>query len=164
MEETKKGINKLIPIFIVILLLIGGGSFYGGMKYQSSKSSSVTMGQQVGNFPGGNQNGSSKTGTRTIGGGMVNGEITAKDDKSITVKLKTGGSKIVLLSDSTAINKSTTGAKNDLEVGKSVMVTGTTNTDGSVTAKSVQIPQAGQEIGGGTPPDGQGAAPTTTTK
>jgi hypothetical protein len=69
----------------------------------------------------------------------VNGEIIAADEKSITVKLQDGSSKIVLLSDKTEINKTASTTKEDLKVGEKVAAFGTENSDGSVTAQSVQL-------------------------
>jgi len=73
------------------------------------------------------------------GGSFVTGEIIAKDDKSITIKLTSGGSKIVLLSNTTQIGQFTAATINDLLVGKTVMVSGSVNNDGSVTAQMVQL-------------------------
>ena len=61
------------------------------------------------------------------------------DDKAITLKLNDGSTKIVILSDSTAINQSTQAQKSDLVEGGQVTVIGTINSDGSVTAQDVQI-------------------------
>lgn len=78
-------------------------------------------------------------GGRMGGANLANGEIIAKDEKSITIKLRDGGSKIIFLSGTTAINKSATGTIDDLKVGTQVTATGTINTDGSVSAQMVQI-------------------------
>lgn len=69
----------------------------------------------------------------------ANGEIISADDKSVTVKLQDGSSMIVLLTNTTAFNKSAEGSKSDLKVGERVAVFGTENSDGSVTAQNVQL-------------------------
>ena len=127
--------KKIIPI-IIALIVVGGGAFYGGMQFAQSKMpQGFAQRQQLGASAIGSLN--ERTGNRA-GVGFVAGEIIAKDDKSITVKLQDGGSKIVFLSGSTEIVKSVSGTSNDLEVGKTVMINGTTNQDGSITAKSIQ--------------------------
>ncbi len=131
--------KKSLLIFIVILLLVAGSSFYGGMKYQQSKQSTFFRQGSNGQMRAGNGD------NRAAGSGFVSGEIVAKDQNSITVKLTTpgqnqsSGSKIVILAVSTEISKSVTGAAGDLAVGQTVMISGTANQDGSLTAKIVQI-------------------------
>ncbi len=144
----KMPIKKALPI-IIALIIVGGGAFYSGMKYSKSKCST----ENSANNSQGSQNltpqerqqrfsqmggGQSRT-SRQLGGGAVNGEIISKDDQSITVKLRDGGSKIVFYSDSTGIEKSVAGSSNDLEVGKTVIINGSANQDGSVTAQSIQL-------------------------
>lgn len=125
-------------------LVVLAGTFWGGMLYGQSKN-------KFGQFPGQNQ-GVSIRANRQGGAGFNSGEILSKDDKSITIKLPTGGSKIILFSSATEIGKFTTGILDDLQVGKNVMVQGQTNQDGSITAQSIQIRPAGQIPGQKTPP------------
>jgi len=141
--------KKLLPI-IIVAVVVGVGAFYGGMKYQASKAPAGLTGTNFQNLQnlspeerqarlqqfGAGMNGA--RGTRT-NGGFVRGEIISKDDKSITVKLPDGGSKIVFYSDSTQVGEFTRGTPKDLEIGKTVMVNGATNSDGSVSAQSIQI-------------------------
>ena len=101
-------------------------------KYQQSKSPAG----RFGNFTG-NRNGQFQQ--RGQGFRPVNGEIIAVDDKSITVKLQDDSSRIVILTDTTVINKSAQGSKSDLKVGEKVAVFGIENSDKSVTAQNIQL-------------------------
>ena len=117
---------------------MGGGSFFAGMKYQARKQ------PQTGKFGTFGQGNGQLQQRGRLGFRPVNGEIISQDDKSITVKLQDGSSRIVLLTDNTAVNKSAEGTKSDLKVGERVAVFGTENSDGSVTAQNVQLnPQFG---------------------
>lgn len=133
--------NKMWIIVALLLVIIGGGSFFAGMKYQQNKSPRA-FGQGFDRQGTGRQNGQFTGGAR---GGIrpVNGEIISQDDKSITVKLADGSSRIILLSDKTTIkttiNKAAEATKSDLKTGEKVAVFGQENADGSVTAQSVQI-------------------------
>ncbi|MBN1325632.1 hypothetical protein JW977_01455 [Candidatus Falkowbacteria bacterium] len=142
--------HTLIIIFVIAIVVISALSFYGGMRCAQNK-------RNLGFSQGPGQLNSQ--GIR-MNNGMTSGEILAIDDNSVTLKMKESGSKIILLSDSTAISKMTDSSKTDLIVGTNVTVTGTTNSDGSITAKSIQIrsadnqempPLPGEEINS-TPP------------
>jgi len=125
-------------LLIVLIIVVGAGAFFGGIKYQQSQQSNS---RQFGaNLQNAGRIGSGQNGTRMrTGGGQVMGEILSQDDKSITVKLPDGSSKIVVLSEKTSISKAASGSKLDLTSGVHVVVFGTTNTDGSVTAQMIQV-------------------------
>lgn len=143
--------NSMVVIAAVIALLVGaGGGFYAGMQYQQSKAPQVTGG----NFAGGGAASGFRTGgARGTGAGSgmrpVVGQITSSGNGTITVKLADGSSKIVLISGSTTIAKTSPGAASDLTTGVTVAAFGTTNSDGSVTATNVQINPT-TRMGGGT--------------
>lgn len=126
--------NKSLIITIIVGLALGGIGFFGGIKYEQSKVPSFAR-----NFNGQRMGVNGNGANRATGSRSVTGEILSTDDKSVTVKLTDGSSKIVLLSDSTQINEATTAAKTDLKVGTKVAAFGTQNSDGSVTAQSIQI-------------------------
>jgi hypothetical protein len=134
MNKTSKIISG-----IVILLVVAGGAFYGGMLYATNQAAATATAARAG-FAG--------RGTRTgaAGAGFTAGTILSNDGTSITLQLpaSTGGSKIILYSSATQIAKTTSGTTKDLTPGTSVNITGTANTDGSITAQSIQIRPAGQ--------------------
>lgn len=126
--------KKTLIIGAIIIIAALAGSFYGGMSY--GKSSGPAAGKQNfmnnGQMPRGG-------GFQNKNGNLTAGEIILKDDKSITVKLRDGGSKIIFYSSSSEIGKFTDGTIDDLKIGKNVIVNGKTNSDGSITAQSIQI-------------------------
>lgn len=109
--------------------------FYGGMKYgeQNAAGARQQFQQMRGQRSGGFQ----------AGGGFVTGQVLSKDAQSMTIKLRDGSSRIVLYSGSTSVNKPVPGSMNDISPGTEVMVGGTQNSDGSVTAQTIQLRQNG---------------------
>ncbi len=130
-------VNKNILISIIFGVIGIGAGFFAGMKYQESKLPNFT--RQLGN----NQ-GPRVTGNNTTRAGFrpFSGEIISGDEKSITLKLPDGSSKIVFFTENTKINKAEEKAKEDLKTGEEVMVFGQENSDGSVTAQNIQLNQA----------------------
>lgn len=127
--------NKTLVNVIAVAVIVGGASFYGGIKYDQQKEM-ASAGQ--GNFSRGTGMGGGRRGSG-MGGDGANGEIIAKDDKSVTIKLRDGGSKIIFVSDATQVTKSASGSLVDIVVGGTIMTFGASNPDGSMTAKSIQI-------------------------
>ncbi len=151
--------KNTIAVALIAVVLAGSGGFYLGAKYgQPTRSQGQggersermrQFGQGRGSGMGGNMN-----------GGFIAGEILSKDEKSVTVKLRDGGSKIVFVSDSTQVMKSASGSLSDLQVGEQVTVMGPANSDGSVNAQSVQIRPVGKPV---SPPEKTTTAPSTNT-
>lgn len=138
---------KKILIIVIAVIVVGGGAFYGGMKYAQNKTSSGFGQGGFKNFSGLSpeerqqqfkDTGAGFKGAR-MGGGLINGEVIAQGDKNITVKLKDGGSKIVFYSDATEVDKLVSSNLGDVQVGAVVLVSGQTNSDGSITAQSIQL-------------------------
>jgi hypothetical protein len=136
--------TKYLIITVLLVTVVGAGSFFAGTKYQSGCRS--TFNSQLGNgqnfsrsgrqFPGGN---GTNNGNPNGGFHPVNGEIINLGDNSLTVKMPDGGSKIAVLTNSTIYNQTSPAAKSDLQIGNQVGVFGTTNSDGSVTAQTIQL-------------------------
>lgn len=136
--------NSHYAIIAVLLVLVGGGAFYGGMQYQKSQAPSFARGGAAGAFQrgagaGGAAGGAGAARFQGGAGGNTSGSIVSMDDKSITLKLRDGGSKVVYFSASTTVGKIDNGTKDDLKAGDNVMVLGSANQDGSLTATMVQI-------------------------
>lgn len=150
--------NNLV-ITVLVAVVVGGAAFIGGMKVQQLRETTrgrfANMGfsqndeprGMMGNYTQG-QAGGQAAGGQNVGGpggqmrgGVrpVMGEIISQDDKSVTVKMADGSTRIVFVSDSTTINKAAQGTKSDLKTGETISAFGTQNADGSVTAENVQL-------------------------
>lgn len=133
--------NQKFQIIILVLIsavVFGGGGYFLGKKAGSAQApQAFTRGAQAG-F---GQNGSGRMVRPggVTGGGLVSGEVLSKDVTSLTLKLRDGGSRIVLFAPSTGVMRTASGTIDDIAVGKQVSVIGTQNPDGSMTATSLQV-------------------------
>ncbi len=132
--QKKKNIYMIVGGIIIAVVFFYGGMQYGGNNVKNAQLASRAQG-------GGN---GGMRGNRGGVGGFVSGNVISSDGKSLTIGLRAGGSQIVFLSDSTTVLKSVSGAPTDLASGQQVVITGTPNSDGSLTATSVQIRPAMQ--------------------
>ncbi len=125
-----KNIN---PVQIIIAMAIFVAGVTTGYFYQKSKTPNFRqMGQQM--VQKANQQGQRKFQNRPN-----MGEVTSLDDKSATIKTIDGSSRIIILSDSTTYTQTAPTDKTGLKVGAQISVIGTDNTDGSVTAQTIQF-------------------------
>ena len=136
--------NKTIIIAGAVCLAVALASFFGGMAYGQSRAAAAktangAVSGQFGNGQRGPNGAFRQGGNRGVGPGFVSGDILSKDAQSVTIKMRDGSTKIVLLAPSTQIGKMAAGTADDLVAGEAVTVNGTANPDGSVTAQSIQI-------------------------
>lgn len=126
---------------IVVVIALIGGFFWG-----KASAPAATRG----GFAGAGGTFSSSTRSRFgggAGGGLTIGQISAVTPESMTLQLANGNSEVVLYSSSTAVTEPTAVSAANLAVGTNVMVAGTSNSDGSVTATTIQVRPA--NMGGG---------------
>jgi hypothetical protein len=138
---------------IILVLLVAAGSFWGGMKYESSRADQVrasfinARGQAngspflqegqlpVGEIPYGLQGGGGTTGqVKTIEGNIM----TISTAQDVTT---------VQLTDDTQIGKSVTATIADLKPGLRVRITGERDKDGKITAGQITI--LSEDLAGG---------------
>ncbi|MDD5738424.1 MAG: DUF5666 domain-containing protein [Candidatus Pacebacteria bacterium] len=151
--------KNIIVLFVLVALVVGVGSFYGGMTYAKSSNKflagrSFNDQQFIANVGGAGQRaGGAMAGRAGGAGGFISGQVVSKDSQSITVSIARnnatgsqnttgqagGGSKIVFFSNSTQVMKTTEGSTSDIAVGSNLTITGAPNSDGSITAQSIQI-------------------------
>ncbi len=153
--------NNSLLVTIMVAVIIGAVGFFAGVQYQKSQSPSFSAAAggrdtsiqgRGGRFQGRR---GSKTNGNAANRGAIIGKIINSDNNSITVQLRDGSSKIAVLSNNTTYETTSKASQSDLKNGDTVAVIGTTNSDGSITANSVQInPGFGQtnRMMNGTPP------------
>ncbi len=126
---------------VISFVVITGISFYAGTKVSAYGKSGMMFNSQAraGGYTAGMMNGARGARGGMMNGGLVAGDIIAKDATSVTIKLRDGGSKIVFYSPITSIAKTIDGTSDDVSIGKQVTIIGTPNADGSVNATSIQI-------------------------
>lgn len=124
---------------VASLIVVAGASFYGGMKYVESTSSRTLSPGVSGGFQSRTGMGVNRASRGSANGGFTSGEIIAKDATNLTIKLVDGGSKIVFYTGTTPVTKTIGGTPEDVAVGKTVLITGKSNPDGSINAEQIQL-------------------------
>lgn len=160
--------NRTVRIIlgIVVLLLVAGVSFYGGTVYGKNQEQAALAARRQGalagagangQFPGQGQSGAN---ARAGGqGGMLFGQIENIGDDTLVVKDNNGKQTQVKVTDTTLIEKQASVKLADLAEGETVMVSGSQGTDGTITARSVQVAPMGRFGPGGPGPASTPPAP-----
>lgn len=142
----------------VLTIILAGLSFFFGIKYSEYRSpdnSRFSGGQQAragyGAF-GSSENGNGgQKGVATgrnlfrgmggANGGMTAGEISNIENGMLTLKTPDGGSKLIIMSSSTKVMQMSEIKQDAMKDSMPVFIIGKKNTDGSITAETVQIRQ-----------------------
>lgn len=153
---------------VVVLLAVAGGAFYGGMKVGQNQVINNPMeylgqgsaqGVQMfrGQFPEGEfpdqpgafreLRGTVEPGRQGLGrlGGFSVDTVQSVEENVVTVSRDEGLVR-VLTTDTTLIQKYKSVSVDELEPGEMVIVSGSTNDDGSITARSIRS-MTGMEMG-----------------
>ena len=157
--------NKALQIIIVlvIVIVVAAGSFYAGTVYaqqQATANRAAQFAGRQGQFPGldgDNADGNAPQfqqggragnlgGNRTAGqgGGGTFGQIAEIDGGTLTITTRDGNQIKVLVTDTTLIEKYASVSATELETGETVIISGSANEDGSITARSLQVAPAGR--------------------
>ncbi|MDD2785777.1 MAG: DUF5666 domain-containing protein [Patescibacteria group bacterium] len=150
-SSTVKQSSMIVAIIVAAIISFGGG--FAVSRYVLPVKPSANVQGEFARFAGGSggaggaavgqfaiRTGSGAGGARAgAGGGFVSGEILKKDDTSMSIKMQDGSSKLVLVTSSTQALKTSTTDLSGLNVGEQVTVIGSANSDGSITAQSVQV-------------------------
>jgi len=128
MKKENKNKHLIIIVGLVFIIAI----ISGGIGYKIGEKRSIV--RRTFQFRGRENQPMTRDRTKTI-----NGEVVSIDDKSITIKMADGSSKIILLTDKTIVNKAEITNIADLTIGEKVMIFGTDNSDGSISATNIQL-------------------------
>jgi hypothetical protein len=133
--------TALITLGVVVLVVACVGSFFSGMMYNKSRTEATNVpvaaaaaGPGQGTTPPGGQGGAG-----TGRGGMLAGQVESVADGVMTITDSNGKKTPVKVTDTTLIQKQASVPLSNLQTGESVLVSGSQNSDGSITARSVQV-------------------------
>ncbi len=136
-----------ILLAVVLVVAACGGGFWAGTQYEANRirQNPAALFQRDGAMPAepyadrtapvGN---APSQGGRPDGAGGTMGTVASVEGNVVTITKQDGSSVRVQTAESTLIEKSMTVTLAELTVGEQVIVSGTTNEDGSITARSIQ--------------------------
>ncbi len=132
--------QKNMIIVVVVAFLVGTGAGYAGSHAFARPDAFAQQGDTA-MFA---RNGMNATRRGMFGGnGMLTGTVTQNANGNLTLNTRDGSSHVVLLNASTTVSKSVAGSLSDIAAGTNVIISGTPNSDGSISASFVQLRPAG---------------------
>lgn len=144
----------IITIIVAVIVAVGAGvgGFFGGKAYESNHARSVQN-----NFfrsRGIDTNGANGANGQARGafGGGTFGQIKSINGNTLTVTTAQNTDVTVTLSNTTRIEKTSSGTAADLQTGEQVTVAGQRDSNGNITAVQVTIIPAGTQSASGTTP------------
>lgn len=137
-HPSKKTLSVIAAAAVAVAVIFFLAGFAAG-KHRSSKSQIAGFGPAGGMMRGPGMTGAANGGMRGRAGNGTAGTVLSSDATSITLSTQGGGSKTVLISPSTVVLKSAPGTRDDLSNGSNIIVTGSPNADGSISAATVSI-------------------------
>lgn len=137
-----------IGALVLIVASAGAGYKVGATASRSLRSNGGNFGGQMMRDGQGGQNRAGGAGMMRGGNGNVSGTILEQNDGSLTISIPQGGSRTVLLAPTTTVLKTTPGTATDLTLKQNVMISGTSNADGSITANTISIRPEGMTMPG----------------
>jgi hypothetical protein len=137
-----------VLIGVLVVAAVAAGAFYGGMKYGQNQllQNPIQFLRQAGGGEGGPPGAGGEVrvfeGTPPAGMGagrfgMAPDTVQSVEGNTVTVSTQDGNVK-VQTSDTTLIQKYVAVTVDKLEAGEQVIVSGTKNEDGSITARSIR--------------------------
>jgi len=151
-----------VVLGVVVVLILVAGSFYGGTLYgkqQAQAAMPQAFRERMAQF---GQGGQEATGEQQVqpgpggfgrlggqGGGGIVGQIEEIAGDTLIITDFNGQQTRVQVTDTTLIEKYASVTVVELEAGEQVVVSGSENEDGSITARSVQVAPAGRFAPGG---------------
>jgi len=131
--------NQVHIIWVIVAIVAFAGGWFIG---KSMAAPAAGRGAFTGTFSSSTRGAGFGGGRGGAGGGFVAGTVASLGSGSMTISLPNGNSEIVFYSSSTQVIKPSPASVSDLTPGTMVMIGGTSNSDGSLTAQSIQVRNA----------------------
>jgi hypothetical protein len=153
-RAAKPGIRVRIPIAALVALLFAAGGLWGGAALQRSHGTTSSAASSFANLFRGTRGTGTGTGTGSSlfgGGGAASaaaaGTVTAVEGDILYVTTASGSIEKVVYSKSTTVTRNAKSSVPALVPGDTVVVQGTKESNGSVSATSIAATQAGVTAG-----------------